>query len=133
MGSLSRLPGPPCIYYGSLKGENWGPQDSESLRKDTADEGLEVRRLYLETAVDCLQLCDQHYPLVATYCQGSLEAQKCRKQLVSSFRPLLIQDRSRVPGADLDPPELPFQARPSERTSFHTSFSNRVLTWVGQG
>ena len=53
MGSLARLPGPPCIYYGSLKGEYWGPQDSKSLRKDAAEEGLEVRRLYLETAVDC--------------------------------------------------------------------------------
>ena len=74
LGSLARLPGPPCIYCGSLKGENWGPQDSKSPRRDTADEGLEVRRLYLETALDYLQLCDQHCPLVASCCQGSLSS-----------------------------------------------------------
>ena len=74
LGSLARLPGPPCIYCGGLKGENWGPQDSKSPRRDTADEGLEVRRLYLETALDYLQLCDQHCPLVAACCQGSLSS-----------------------------------------------------------
>ena len=89
LGSLARLSGLPCIYCASLKGENWGPQDSKSPRKDIPDEGLEVRRLYLEKAVDYLQLCDQHCPLVATYCQGSLEALKCSKPLVSSLLQVL--------------------------------------------